>query len=48
MSNLARTQRRDSHEVVAEIFNSLERSVESVLWKSWSAWFPIPLKRSAA
>lgn len=29
MSNLARTQRRDSHEVVAEIFNSLERSVES-------------------
>lgn len=29
MSNLARTQRRDSHEVVAEIFNSLERSVEA-------------------
>ena len=29
MSNLARTQRRDSHEVVAEIFNNLERSVES-------------------
>jgi flagellar motor switch protein FliG len=29
MSNLARTQRRDSHELIAEIFNSLERSVES-------------------
>lgn len=29
MSNLARTQRRDSHELIAEIFNSLERSVET-------------------
>jgi len=29
MSNLARTQRRDSHELMAEIFNNLERSVES-------------------
>lgn len=29
MSNLARTQRRDSHELMAEIFNSLERSIES-------------------
>ncbi len=29
MSNLARTQRRDSHELVADIFNSLERSVET-------------------
>lgn len=29
MSNLARTQRRDSHEHMAEIFNSLERSVET-------------------
>jgi flagellar motor switch protein FliG len=29
MSNLARTQRRDSHELMAEIFNSLERTVES-------------------
>lgn len=29
MSNLARTQRRDSHELMAEIFNSLERSVET-------------------
>ncbi len=28
MSNLARTQRRDSHEMMAEIFNSLERSIE--------------------
>lgn len=28
MSNLARTQRRDSHEMVAEIFNNLERSIE--------------------
>lgn len=29
MSNLARTARRDSHELMAEIFNSLERSVET-------------------
>lgn len=29
MSNLARTNRRDSHEIMAEIFNNLERSVES-------------------
>jgi flagellar motor switch protein FliG len=28
MSNLARTQRRDSHELMAEIFNSLDRNVE--------------------
>lgn len=29
MTNLARTQRRDSHEMMAEIFNSMERAVES-------------------
>ena len=29
MSNLARTQRRDSHEMVAEIFNGLDRSTEN-------------------
>ena len=29
MANLSRTQRRDSHEHMAEIFNSLERSVET-------------------
>lgn len=28
MSNLARTQRRDSHELIAEIFNNMERAVE--------------------
>ncbi len=28
MSNLARTQRRDSHELMAEIFNNMERAVE--------------------
>ena len=28
MSNLARTNRRDSHEVMAEIFNSLDRAAE--------------------
>lgn len=31
MSNLARTQRRDSHELMAEIFNNLDRAVESRL-----------------
>ena len=29
MSNLARTSRRDSHEIMAEIFNFLDRSTES-------------------
>jgi flagellar motor switch protein FliG len=29
MSNLARTQRRDSHEMVAEIFNGLDRPTEN-------------------
>src|ERR1035437_1781641 len=29
MSNLARTNRRDSHEIMAEIFNNLERSIET-------------------
>jgi flagellar motor switch protein FliG len=29
MTNLARTQRRDSHEMMAEIFNSMERAVET-------------------
>src|SRR5207245_10514931 len=29
MSNLARTARRDAHEMMAEIFNNLDRSVES-------------------
>lgn len=28
MSNLARTNRRDSHEIMAEIFNNLDRAVE--------------------
>jgi flagellar motor switch protein FliG len=29
MSNLAKTQRRDSHELLAEIFNSLDRASET-------------------
>jgi len=29
MSNLARTSRRDSHEMMAEIFNNLDRNTES-------------------
>jgi flagellar motor switch protein FliG len=29
MSNLARTQRRDAHELMADIFNNLDRSAES-------------------
>lgn len=28
MTNLARTQRRDSHELIADIFNNMERAVE--------------------
>lgn len=34
MSNLAKTQRRDSHELIAEIFNNMERSVESRFMES--------------
>ncbi len=34
MSNLARTQRRDSHEMIAEIFNNMERAVESRFMES--------------
>lgn len=29
MTNLARTQRRDSHELIADIFNNMERSAET-------------------
>lgn len=29
MTNLARTQRRDSHELIAEIFNNMERAIEA-------------------
>lgn len=31
MSNLARTQRRDAHEIMAEIFNNLDRNTENRL-----------------
>lgn len=34
MTNLARTQRHDSHEMMAEIFNALERSVETKFMES--------------
>ncbi len=34
MSNLAKTQRRDSHELIAEIFNNMERAVESRFMES--------------
>lgn len=34
MANLARTARRDSHELMAEIFNNLDRSIESKIMES--------------
>lgn len=34
MTNLARTQRRDSHEVMAEIFNNLDRATEARFMQS--------------
>lgn len=34
MTNLARTQRRDSHEMMAEIFNALDRTVETKFMES--------------
>ena len=34
MSNLARTNRRDSHEMMADIFNNLERATESKFMES--------------
>ena len=40
MTNLARTQRRDSHEMMAEIFNALERSVETKFMESLESSAP--------
>ena len=40
MSNLARTQRRDSHELIAEIFNNMERAVESRFMESLEKFTP--------
>lgn len=34
MANLARTARRDSHELMAEIFNNMDRSIESKMMDS--------------
>jgi flagellar motor switch protein FliG len=34
MANLSRTQRRDSHELMAEIFNGLDRAVETRIMQS--------------
>lgn len=34
MANLSRTQRRDSHELMAEIFNSLDRNIETKIMQS--------------
>lgn len=34
MANLARTARRDSHELMAEIFNNMDRSIESKIMES--------------
>ena len=49
MSNLARTQRRDSHEAMAEIFNSLDRTVEAPLHgRAGKTVQPTPPRRSAA
>jgi hypothetical protein len=43
MTNLARTARRDAHEMMAEIFNGLDRNSEnpsSPPWKSATATPP--------
>jgi flagellar motor switch protein FliG len=38
MNNLAKTQRRDSHEMMAEIFNNFNRETESKFMASLEAW----------
>ncbi len=40
MSNLARTQRRDSHEHMAEIFNNLDRAAESKFMEALEKTIP--------
>ncbi len=45
MSNLARTQRRDSHELIAEIFNNMERAVESRFMESLEKGTPDSAER---
>ena len=40
MSNLARTQRRDSHELIAEIFNNMERSTETKFMEELEKFIP--------
>lgn len=40
MANLAKTTRRDSHELMAEIFNSMDRSIESRIMGSLEATAP--------
>ncbi len=48
MANLAKTTRRDSHEMMAEIFNSLERSVESRIMGSLEETAPDAAERIRA
>ncbi len=40
MSNLARTSRRDSHEMMAEIFNNMERAAESKFMEALESQMP--------
>lgn len=40
MSNLARTSRRDSHEMMAEIFNNMERASESKFMEALESQMP--------
>lgn len=45
MSNLARTQRRDPHESIAEMFNALDRSTEEALLEALDGHVPESAER---
>jgi flagellar motor switch protein FliG len=47
MANLAKTTRRDSHELMAEIFNSMDRSIETRIMGSLNKRHRMQLKKFA-
>ncbi len=46
MTNLARTQRRDSHEMIAEIFNNMDRAAEARFLDELEKALPIRQRKS--
>jgi len=48
MSNLSRSQRRDPHEIMAEVFNALDRSTEEALLSALDSQAPYSAERIRA